>query len=84
MKNEVKKDKSELSRREFIKTSAAFGAASLAVGTNRIYAAGSDKIRIGLVGCGGRGSGAAAQALVAPVGSRPAGSTNRAVARRVL
>ncbi|MDT8302518.1 MAG: Gfo/Idh/MocA family oxidoreductase [Sedimentisphaerales bacterium] len=30
-----------------------------------MYAAGSDKIRIGLVGCGGRGSGAAAQALSA-------------------
>ncbi|MCP4261764.1 MAG: Gfo/Idh/MocA family oxidoreductase [Planctomycetes bacterium] len=53
----------ELSRRNFIKTSAALGAASLAVGTNRMYARGSDKIRIGLVGCGGRGSGAAAQAL---------------------
>ena len=63
MKNKVKKDKSELSRRDFIKTSAVLGAASLAVGTNRMYAAGSDKIRIGLVGCGGRGSGAAAQAL---------------------
>ena len=53
----------DLTRRDFIKTSAALGAASLAVGTNRMYAAGSDKIRIGLVGCGGRGSGAAAQAL---------------------
>jgi predicted dehydrogenase len=63
MKNETKNDNSVLSRREFIKTSAAFGAASLAVGTNRMYAAGSDKIHIGLVGCGGRGSGAAAQAL---------------------
>ena len=65
MKNEAKKDNSALSRRDFIKTSAALGAASLAVGTNRMYAAGSDKIRIGLVGCGGRGSGAAAQALSA-------------------
>jgi myo-inositol 2-dehydrogenase/D-chiro-inositol 1-dehydrogenase len=63
MKNEAKNDNSALSRRDFIKTSAALGAASLAVGTNRMYAAGSDKIRIGLVGCGGRGSGAAAQAL---------------------
>jgi len=61
--NKEKKDKSVLSRRDFIKTSAALGAVSLAVGANRMYAAGSDKIRIGLVGCGGRGSGAAAQAL---------------------
>ncbi|MBN1804518.1 MAG: Gfo/Idh/MocA family oxidoreductase [Sedimentisphaerales bacterium] len=57
------KDKSGLSRRDFIKSSAALGAASLAVSTNRMYAAGSDRIRIGLIGCGGRGSGAAAQAL---------------------
>jgi len=56
MKSKAKKDKSELSRRDFIKTSAAFGAASLAVGTNRMYAAGSDKVRIGLIGCGGRGT----------------------------
>ena len=63
MREKIGKKDSELSRRDFIKTSAALGAASLAVGTNRMYAAGSDKIRIGLVGCGGRGSGAAAQAL---------------------
>jgi predicted dehydrogenase len=56
MKNEAKNDSSALSRRDFIKTSAALGAASLAVGTNRIYAAGSDKVRIGLIGCGGRGT----------------------------
>jgi len=63
MREKIGRKDSELSRRDFIKTSAALGAASLAVGTNRMYAAGSDKIRIGLVGCGGRGSGAAAQAL---------------------
>ncbi|MBW7990573.1 MAG: Gfo/Idh/MocA family oxidoreductase [Planctomycetes bacterium] len=63
MREKIGRKDHELSRRDFIKTSAALGAASLAVGTNRMYAAGSDKIRIGLVGCGGRGSGAAAQAL---------------------
>ncbi len=46
----------ELNRRDFIKTSAALGAASLAVGTNRIFAAGSDRVRIGLIGCGGQGT----------------------------
>ena len=56
------KGKSRLSRRDFVKSSV-LGAASLAVATNRIYATGSGKIRIGLVGCGGRGTGAAAQAL---------------------
>ena len=43
-------------RRDFIKSSAAAGLASLAFGANRIYASGSDKIRIGLIGCGGRGT----------------------------
>jgi predicted dehydrogenase len=47
---------SDISRRDFIKTSAALGAATIASGTNRIFAAGSDKIRIGLIGCGGRGT----------------------------
>jgi len=63
MKSKAKKDKSELSRRDFIKTSAALGAASLAVGTNRMYAAGSDKVRIGLIGCGGRGTHDATKCL---------------------
>lgn len=63
MKNEVKNDSSALSRRDFIKTSAALGAASLAVGTNRIFAAGSDKVRIGLIGCGGRGTNDATKCL---------------------
>jgi predicted dehydrogenase len=56
METESMKDKTKLSRREFIKTSAALGAAGLAVATNRIYAGGSDKVRIGLIGCGGRGT----------------------------
>lgn len=54
---------SRLSRRDFIKTSAT---ASLAVaaGTNRMFAAGSDELRIGLIGCGGRGTSATSQALL--------------------
>lgn len=63
MKNEAKKGDSVLSRRDFIKTSAAFGAASMAVGTNKIYARGSDKVRIGLIGCGGRGTHDATKCL---------------------
>ena len=55
------------SRRDFLKTStvAALGTAALAQfgGLSRAYAAGDETIRIGLVGCGGRGTGAAAQAL---------------------
>jgi len=47
-------------RREFIKTFASIGAATALTGSwgNRVYAQGSDKIRVGLVGCGGRGTGA--------------------------
>jgi predicted dehydrogenase len=48
------------SRRDFLKTSAV--AATLAA-VPAVHAAGSDLLRIGLVGCGGRGTGAAAQAL---------------------
>lgn len=33
--------------------------AAMFSGTNKIFAAGSDKIRVGVIGCGGRGSGAA-------------------------
>jgi predicted dehydrogenase len=44
-----------ISRRNFLKTSAAVSLAALGSGAPRLYAAGSDKIRVGLVGCGGRG-----------------------------
>ena len=47
---------SGLSRRDFVKSSAALGAAAWASGTSRIFAAGSDKIRLGVIGCGGRGT----------------------------
>ncbi len=54
------------SRRDFLKTStAAFGtamAANLAIGRSA-HAAGSDILKVGLIGCGGRGSGAAANAM---------------------
>jgi len=53
------------SRREFFKTSAASAASAavLLAGTSRAFAAGDDTIRIGLIGCGGRGRGAAENAL---------------------
>jgi myo-inositol 2-dehydrogenase / D-chiro-inositol 1-dehydrogenase len=52
-----------LSRREFIKTSAVTAAALASTGLTGAYAAGSDKIRVGLVGCGGRGTGAATDCI---------------------
>jgi len=63
MKNKAMKATPDLSRRDFIKTSAALGAATLASGTGRMFAAGSDKIRIGLIGCGGRGTHDATKCL---------------------
>ncbi len=60
-----------LSRRHFIQTStralAAVGAASLAV-ERSAYAAGGDKLKLALIGCGGRGTGAGGQALSAEKG----------------
>jgi len=56
MENKARPKKRELSRRGFIKTSGAAGAAALLWSTGRVFAAGSDKIRVGLIGCGGRGT----------------------------
>ncbi len=57
------------SRRQFIKTSTAAAMASVFAAnlslSQRGFAANDETLRIGLVGCGGRGSGAAGQALKA-------------------
>jgi predicted dehydrogenase len=57
--------KNGTTRREFLKTSAAAvtGAAIAGAIARPGYAAGSDTIKVALVGCGGRGGGAAVQAL---------------------
>ncbi len=59
------------SRRTFIKTSA-LASAALSTGIlgtgNFAYAAGSDTIKIGLIGCGGRGTGAIRDSVVANTG----------------
>ena len=54
------------SRRQFLRTSSAIAGGALATGLavpRTVHAAGDDMIKIGLVGCGGRGTGAAAQAM---------------------
>jgi predicted dehydrogenase len=55
------------SRRDFLKTSsvaAAAGALASGLAVPKFaHAAGDDEIKIGLIGCGGRGTGAASQAL---------------------
>ncbi len=68
-------------RRDFLKgsTVAASAAVAGALGINRSvpstllragFAAGSNIIRVGMIGCGGRNAGAAAQALAADSGAR--------------
>lgn len=55
------------SRRDFLQTSTTAALSAAAVAqlslTSGVYAAGDDVIKVGLVGCGGRGTGAAGQAL---------------------
>ena len=59
MKKKTNEKTGVVSRRNFIKTSAAVGMAAILPGKERLFAAGSDKLRVGLIGCGGRGTGAA-------------------------
>ena len=64
-------DDSNLTRRDFLKTASAASVASLAAavaGTGGLFAAGSDAIRIGVIGAGGRGTGAAIDAVNAAPG----------------
>jgi predicted dehydrogenase len=61
--------RSHPTRREFLKTSTAAvvgGAVAAGLGAiPAVHAAGSDVIKVGLIGCGGRGSGAAEDAVTA-------------------
>jgi predicted dehydrogenase len=55
------------SRRSFLKSSALVAGGTLATGmfAPRVHAAGSDMLKIGLIGCGGRGTGAVGNAFAA-------------------
>lgn len=60
-------------RRGFLKTSAAAAGAAALGGldlSRAAHAAGSDVIRVGMIGCGGRNAGAAVQALSADPGTQ--------------
>ena len=63
----------ETTRRDFLKASGAavslgvLGAMSVQQGA---YAAGSDTLKVGMIGCGGRNTGAGAQALAADKGAK--------------
>jgi predicted dehydrogenase len=52
-------------RREFLQTSAVAGAAATLALSQSAHAAGDDLLKVGLIGCGGRGSMAALQAISA-------------------
>ena len=51
------------SRRDFLRGGIAAGTGLAMSSATHAFAAGGDEIKIGLIGCGGRGSGAAGQAL---------------------
>ena len=57
-----------ITRREFVRATAVGATAGALFGAPLVHAGGSDTIRVGLVGCGGRGTGAATQALDADPG----------------
>ena len=57
-----------LTRREFVKVSATAATAGAIWPAPFVHAGGSETIRLGLIGCGGRGTGAVSQALNADPG----------------
>jgi predicted dehydrogenase len=65
--NPIDRSPESANRRDFLKTSALAGAgAALVVPagfSSSLFASGEDTVKVGLVGCGGRGTGAAGQAL---------------------
>jgi myo-inositol 2-dehydrogenase / D-chiro-inositol 1-dehydrogenase len=73
MSSDVSGGAGGVSRRDFLKTAGAAAATIPAIGVaagiaRGAYAGGGDTIKVGLVGCGGRGTGAATQALRADPG----------------
>jgi len=60
--------KAGLSRRDFFKTAGAASLAAAIPGGLGLHAAGADTIKVGVIGCGGRGTGAAIDCLNADPG----------------
>ena len=60
--------RNSFSRRDFLKTTAAAGLAAAIPGSLGLHAQGSDTLRVGVIGCGGRGTGAALDCLNAAPG----------------
>lgn len=67
-------DKGNMSRRDFFRSASVAAAGSVLLGSLPVgasaFAGGSDTLKIALVGCGGRGTGAASQALSADEGTQ--------------
>lgn len=63
-------NKPSASRRSFLKSSSALAVAGGLSLSRSVHAAGSDEVKIALIGCGGRGSGAAVQAMQNTSGAR--------------
>jgi predicted dehydrogenase len=61
---------SSWNRREFCRTAAAASVAAAIPGSLGVFAQGSDAIRVGVIGCGGRGTGATIDCLTADPGVR--------------
>jgi predicted dehydrogenase len=61
-------DNSSVTRRDFVKTAAAASVAAAVPGNLGLFAAGSDALRVGVIGCGGRGTSAAINCLNAAPG----------------
>lgn len=59
MEDKIKEIKGGMSRRDFIKTTSAVSLAAALSQVGPVFASGTDKIQVGLIGCGGRGTGAA-------------------------
>jgi predicted dehydrogenase len=55
----MQNQKDAVSRRDFVKATALMSTAAMLSKAGSVFAAGSDKIRVGVIGCGGRGTGAA-------------------------
>jgi len=62
------KQDTSVTRRDFVKTAAAASIAATIPGNLGLFAAGSDAIKIGLIGSGGRGTGAVLDCLKAAAG----------------
>lgn len=71
MRNRRSRHTTSTSRRKFLKRSAVLAATGAPVlSAGMVHAAGSDTLRIGMVGCGGRCSGAALDSMTADPGTR--------------